>query len=402
MRIAFLSSFYYKHCLQIYSKHKYLDKKSYREQEKIIENETICSMGQWPYYFQNEGWETLMLCRNNPFLQSKWCEENDFIPSSDDPEFEIIKEQVKRFKPEILFAFGASYYNEQNRLEELVQKIPTIKKKICWYGAPEGKSNIFNNYDLVLTNSLELRDSLRNNEVNSEQLNHAFEPEVLNLIKKKPKVNKICFMGSLIPGNKWHTERLKYLEKLSNIIDIDIYSDMQSLGLKNLFLKKAYILRQNSTSYLSRFFPNNSIIQYYGNPKNLPDFGDCGTSSISPRLKSPLFGIDMLQKLSEYTLTFNLHVKETGNCACNMRLFEATGVGTSLLSDYKKNSNQLFENNREITNYTTITEVIDRTKYLLENPKHTKSIADAGQLRTLNEHTTEKQVVQLMYFLNQL
>tara|TARA_Y100001978_G_C23650233_1_gene413024 strand:+ start:38 stop:1246 length:1209 start_codon:yes stop_codon:yes gene_type:complete len=402
LKIAFLSSIYPKHCNFIYNRNSELRHRTYLEQQIYIEKKTICSSGQWPYHLDKHGYEGIILCRNNLFLQSRWCEENDFIPSSDDPEFEIIKEQVKRFKPEILFIFGASYYNEQNRLEKLVKNIPTIKKKICWYGAPEGKSNIFNNYDLVLTNSLTLRDSLRNMNINSEQLNHAFEPTVLNLIKKKPKLNKICFLGSLVPGNKWHTERLMYLEKLSSIIEIDIYSDMQSLGFKNRFLKKAFILRQNTTSYLSRFFPNISKFQYYGNPKNLPDFGDYGTSSISPRLNSPLFGIDMLQKLSEYTLTFNLHVKETGNYACNMRLFEATGVGTSLLSDCKKNSNQLFENNREITNYTSITEAIDKAKYLLENPKHTKSIADAGQLRTLTEHTTEKQVAQLMYFLNQL
>jgi spore maturation protein CgeB len=402
MRIAFLSSFYHKHCINIYQKHKDLDNKSYIEQEKIIKNETICSIGQWPEYLEDMGWEVIMICRNNLFIQQKWCEENDFVPSSDDTEFEIVKEQVKRFKPDILFVFGASYYHKNNRLEKLVKNNPTIKKKICWYGAPEGKSNIFNNYDLILTNSIDLRDSLRNNKLNSEQLNHAFEPKVLNLIKKKSKVNKICFLGSLIPGNKWHTERLNYLEKISNIIDIDIYSEMESLGIKNRFLKKAFDIRQKSSLYLSGFFPNSSNIEFYANPKNLPDFGHFDKSNTSFKVKPPLFGIDMLQKLSEYTLTFNLHVKETGNYACNMRLFEATGVGTSLLSDCKKNSNQLFENNREITNYTTITEVIDRTKYLLENPKYTKSIADAGQLRTLTEHTTEKQVVQLTYFLNQL
>ena len=43
----------------------------------------------------------------------------------------------------------------------------------------------------------------------------------------------------------------------------------------------------------------------------------------------------MLETLSKYSMALNYHNLHTGDCACNMRLFEATGVGCALLTDYK-------------------------------------------------------------------
>jgi hypothetical protein len=234
VKIAFLSSIYLKNCESIYKKRKELITKTYDEQQLAIEEETICSIGQWRHYLLDKGFESIMLCRNNLFIQQKWCEENDFVPSSDDTEFEIVKEQVIRLKPDILFVFGASYYHKNNRLEKLVKENPTIKKNICWYGAPEGDDGIFMEYDLVLTNSLTLRDSIRGRGVKSEQLNHAFEPIMSEIIKHDGlllgmidgrlrsqsliiSANKIMSGGHLLLDNSdrlEYNEGMNYLEKL--------------------------------------------------------------------------------------------------------------------------------------------------------------------------------------------
>ena len=163
---------------------------TYNEQYQFIKESTICSMGEWPNYLKEFGIESIMLCRNNAKLQKTWCHENDFIPKSDDIEFEIILEQTKRFNPNILFIFGASYFAQNCRLERLVCNCGSIKKKVCWYGAPEGNERMFQKYDLVLTNSLALRDSLRQKKVRSEQLNHAFESRTLSLLSNRTKKNR--------------------------------------------------------------------------------------------------------------------------------------------------------------------------------------------------------------------
>ena len=51
--------------------------------------------------------------------------------------------------------------------------------------------------------------------------------------------------------------------------------------------------------------------------------------------KKPLFGKDMLKILRKSKILINKHIEDT-EYANNMRLFEATGSGTMLLTDYKK------------------------------------------------------------------
>ena len=70
-----------------------------------------------------------------------------------------------------------------------------------------------------------------------------------------------------------------------------------------------------------------------------------------------------------------------------MRLFEATGVGTCLLSDTRENMPDLFEVDKEVVTYSTIDEAVEKVNYLLENEDVRKEIASAGQRRTLKDHT---------------
>ena len=401
MRIAFLSSFYQKHCHQIYAKYKKLYKKSYTEQEKIIENETICSMGQWPYYFEKQGWKAFMICRNNPFIQSRWCQENDFIPRSNDHEFEIVLEQVRRFKPDIIFTFGASYYFQHNRLNKLLNNTPSIKKKFSWYGAPEGNDQlIFKNYDLVFTNSHDLRNSLIIKGINSQQINHAFEIKALSLIKKRKKNNRICFFGSIIPGNEWHNERKDYLKAISSRYNVDIYSDRYSYTLKER-VKRLYIEKRHSACILlSNLGINSNFVKFYSNRDILPVFKDLDESDFLSRSKDPLYGIDMLQKLSEYTLSFNLHIKHTGSYACNMRLFESGGVGTAMLTDKKKNLNRLFNEETDLLTFSNIDEVLNLIEKNIINTKLLQEMADRVQKCILKYHTTPNQFDKLFSLIN--
>ena len=78
-----------------------------------------------------------------------------------------------------------------------------------------------------------------------------------------------------------------------------------------------------------------------------------------------------------------------------MRLFEATGVGTCLLTDWKENLSELFEIDREIVTYKSVDECIEKAKWLLEHPQERELIAKAGQARTLKDHTFAQRAVQL-------
>ena len=78
-----------------------------------------------------------------------------------------------------------------------------------------------------------------------------------------------------------------------------------------------------------------------------------------------------------------------------MRLFEVTGVGTCLLTDWKKNIGELFEPDKEIVTYSSLEECSEKVKWLRNNPKACKEIAEAGQARCLRDHTFAQRVLEL-------
>ena len=120
------------------------------------------------------------------------------------------------------------------------------------------------------------------------------------------------------------------------------------------------------------------------------------------KINKALYGIEMLQKLSEFFITFNLHIAQTGNHACNMRLFESTGLGCCLLTDYKPDIEDLFLVDEEVVTFKTADEALEKANYLLEHPKEAQKIGQAGQRRTIKDHTAEKQVKKLVNLLNSL
>jgi spore maturation protein CgeB len=82
-----------------------------------------------------------------------------------------------------------------------------------------------------------------------------------------------------------------------------------------------------------------------------------------------------------------------------MRLFEATGVGTCLITDWKDNLHDLFEPDREVVTYRSPQECVEKVKWLLEHPQEREAIAQAGQARTLKDHTFDQRAIELDYII---
>jgi len=94
-------------------------------------------------------------------------------------------------------------------------------------------------------------------------------------------------------------------------------------------------------------------------------------------------------------LCFNIHGEIAKKCAGNVRLFEATGVGSCLVTDWKDNMSDIFKLDEEVVTYKSLDECIDKMSWLMNNPNEAKKIALAGQKRTLKDHTVENRVSQL-------
>ena len=61
-----------------------------------------------------------------------------------------------------------------------------------------------------------------------------------------------------------------------------------------------------------------------------------------------IIGLDYYKLLSQSSITFNKHADKSYGSVGNMRMFEATGVGTCLLTDTGENMKDLFEADKEV------------------------------------------------------
>jgi spore maturation protein CgeB len=98
------------------------------------------------------------------------------------------------------------------------------------------------------------------------------------------------------------------------------------------------------------------------------------------------WGRDMYRVLHQSQITLNHHIGVAGPYANNMRLYEATGVGTLLMTDWKQNLKEIFDPGKEIVTYRTPEECAELLTYYLEHSGQREAIARAGQERTLRDH----------------
>ncbi|NJO25182.1 MAG: glycosyltransferase family 1 protein [Bacteroidia bacterium] len=83
-----------------------------------------------------------------------------------------------------------------------------------------------------------------------------------------------------------------------------------------------------------------------------------------------------------------------------MRMYEATGAGTLLLTDGKNAPVKNFRDD-EVAYYDTIEEAIEKADYYLRHEEKRVAIAEKGQQRTLSEYNYENSSRQLLHYFEQ-
>ena len=119
------------------------------------------------------------------------------------------------------------------------------------------------------------------------------------------------------------------------------------------------------------------------------------SEEVPRRCHPPVFGVDMYALLKNSRVTLNSHSDAADGNVDNLRLFQATGVGTCLLTDTGENMPDLFEEDREVVTYSSIDECVEKADYLLEHDNVRQDIAAAGQARTLKYHTAMQRCLQI-------
>lgn len=337
---------------------------NYEEQWKQLMNQNLFLADYYSRNISDLGWEAKEFVINDKCLQKKWAQDNGInfgenifskipyimrlVPSK--WQEVVLKAQIKAYRPEIIYCQdlnkpGIAFLNGIRReVQGIKLVVGQIASKIDFSSQNLG-------YDLILTSFPHYVEKFRKIGVKSEYFRIGFEKSILSKVRKTDTNYEAVFIGGF---SDQHGERLRFLEYLALNVDVDFWG----YGL----LK----------------YPNSPIIRKY---------------------HGKIWGLPMYDVLYNSKISINKHIDEAENFANNMRLYESTGVGTMLLTDFKDNLHELFEIGKEIETYKTKEELKDKVKYYLNHDKEREKIAMAGQRRTLEDHTYEKRMKELSAIL---
>ena len=259
--------------------------------------------------------------------------------------YKILEAQIKHYEPDILLNQAMNDVSSRF-LKKMKPYVRLITGQIA---SPLPQEN-FRYYDLIISSLPNYVNFFHKMGIPSEQIRHAFEPRVLGKIKYNEKAKfTLSFVGSLTSD---HVARIRFLEYLCQRLPVKVWGR----GVENL-------------------------------PRESP---------IHQHYIGQAWGIDMYRILHKSKITLNYHTNIAGPYANNIRLFEATGVGTLLITDWKVNLQDMFEPNKEVVSYRSPEECVELIQYYLEHDDEREAIARAGQERTLREHTYYHRMKELV------
>lgn len=359
MRILILNTDYTGFLRSLHAEHDGLAERSYEEQLRV-RNETL--FGVADFYSSNLralGHDAHELHANNESLQRAWAREHGvkvqhvsgdrwqfrmrrkIIPwASRLPDlrwmYEILAAQIRHYRPDVILNQVLDGISGQF-LREMKQHTRLL---VGQFAAPLPEDADMSMYDLFISSLPNFVDRFRAAGIASELNRLAFERTILDVVPPQERIYPVSFVGSI---SRHHDERGKLIEGLCREFDIRIFGQ----GVERL--------------------PEGSPVrEHHG---------------------GPAWGKEMYRILGRSKIALNHHIAIAGPYANNMRLYEATGMGAMLLTDWKENLYEMFEPGREVVAYRSHDECFEMIRHYLDHEEERREIAAAGQERTLREHT---------------
>ncbi len=336
---VFLNTYYDKFLNSHYSKNPQLMHASYQEQLDSLQSECFGDSDFYSKGLKKASWNAEDLIINCLPLQQAWAKENGFTGQR----LDIVIEQVRRKKPQVIYLQDLSV----GSAEFLSAIRPYTKLIVGQIACPVPSQADICGFDIIFSSFPHFVERFRQSGITSYYQPLAFEPMVLQKLPNTEKQHAITFIGGMSPA---HGKGQQILEELSGLVPIDYWG--------------------------------------YG-VETLPE-----ESPIRQRHHGQIWGLDMFSALQKSAITVNRHIDVAEDYANNMRLFEATGCGAMLVTDYKGNLSELFEIGKEIVAYRDSEEAVSLINYYSRYPEEAEEIARAGQQRTLHDHTYTKRMQQ--------
>jgi len=388
-----INTFYEDYLADYYGRYPATKTKGYREQYENLVGDRFA----WGNYFERHlktlDIDTHEIYENVIPLQNAWARENGVLAVGED----LLVAQLRKYRPDVIFSEYVNFL-APGKLVAIRELVPSVRLMCAHFCAPLSEKVIqgLRAYDLVFTCTPGFVEYFRSIGLKAFLLNHAFEPANLLDIKKNNNMPKsdFLFAGSLLAHEEYHKSRLDLIERLLNDgVKMRIYSNLPKRTPFQDHARKVFLTFSDTTKALG--LDSFAIMKRIGKRADSLR-SDYNQSPYSTKLlrvaKRPIYGITMFRALSRAKIVFNSHIGSAGRYAGNMRLFEGTGCGTCLVTDWKENLKDLFEPDYEVVSYGSQAECAEKIKWLLDHPKNSAQIAEAGQKRCLRDHTFFRRV----------
>jgi spore maturation protein CgeB len=358
MKILLFWSYYDHYIQQLYEKSTHLAELSYSQQlDTVLED----NFG-WPPALVNRlvqmGHTVEILIVNAKLLQQTWARENGYEFSIQNWQYTIPLEQVKRFSPDVVW-IGSMFNYFGDYLGQLKQY---CKKIFAWIACPITKSLDLSHIDCMLTSHTNYQSYFQVRGKAAEILLPCFEQDILATATRESRDVECSFIGAL----SWaHIARIDTIKQLADEAPIQIWSDHPKLLSRGILKPKFW------NAYLK-------------------------LRTIKSRMNTSVWGMNMYEILARSKITINVHAEVASGLAGNMRMFEATGMGALLITEDAPNIRELYEPGTEVITYKSTENLVELINYYLSHPQERESIAQAGQARTLKDHSTVQRSKELI------
>lgn len=395
VKLLRLTTAYPAYLHQFYGKRRPLRRQPYAAQLKALNADAFGWADFWMHALAPLGYSVWDVTANAKPMQMAWANEHGVSPAADTWLLEIAAAQVRHFAPDVLFLDDYVNFPAQ-WIRETRAACPSIRLVLGWCGAPYDDDAVFGAYDAILSCIPELVQRFREKGHKAYHLNHAFDPRISTRLRSVDRDVDLSFVGQLSEEKQAHHERLSILRQLASEIPLRIHSpqawnvfDLSQGPIPFVVKGLVRIPWYHAFWFLHRRGIPVDRIPFFKRPlvwSRRPTLPSVPRSPIHG-MRPPLFGMEMFRLLARSKLTFNSHIDLSRHSASNMRLFEATGTGACLVTDWKQNLGELFEPDVEVVAYRTAGECVEKVKWLLDHPAERKRIAEAGAKRTLSQHT---------------
>lgn len=408
MRLLKIGVYYPNYLEQFYARRPGLAARPYAAQHATLIADCFGSSDFWTRALSGLGYETCDLVANAEPMQRAWAAERGLAFGEAGWLFDITEAQVRDFRPDVLLVADYSTVTAAY-IRRLRESCPSLRLVLGWCGAPYHDGSVFRECDVVLSCVPELVEHFRAEGHRSRHVNHAFEPRVLEKLgPPAAPAADFVFLGSIVKSEQFHLERERILLRLVEETGLQIWSEA---GLrpapprqKGSAAAGAQGGGRGAAARLRAFARESRLLDVPilggaarraarlvrgggASPSYVSAAAPFVDGRIAARAHPPLFGLEMFGRLRDSRVALNTHIDISPINASNMRLFEATGVGTCLLTDWKANLRELFEPDAEVVAYRDADECVEKVKCLLGDEPLRRAVAAAGQRRTLRDHT---------------